>query len=72
MSSPELFAFHTCTTTKKKKKREVLHWTEKLRATHADSTLAQATINIHQDQVRYCYLIANTAFYDEKSSQHHA
>ena len=68
MSSPELFAFHTCTThTHTEKKKEVLHWTEKLRATHADSTLAQATINIHQDQVHYCYLMANTAFYYEKT-----
>lgn len=46
MSSPELFAFHTCTT-----KKEVLHWTEKLRTTRADSTLAEATINVHQKQV---------------------
>lgn len=63
MSLSELFAFHTCTTTKK----EVLHWTEKLRATHADSTLAQPTINVHQDQVHYHYLIANTAFYYEQT-----
>lgn len=63
MSSPELFAFHTCTTTKKnptkKKKRK--------QATHADSTLAEATINLHQGQVHYCYRLANAAFTEEKN-----
>lgn len=58
MSSPELFAFHTCTTTKKSQPKK-----KKKKATHADSSLAEATINLHQGQIHYCYLLANTAFY---------